>query len=172
MALVYLGLGANVGDRLKSIACAIASLADFPNSCLVRVSPLYETEPWGVKEQAAFLNCVVVLDTGLQPGMLFKSSQKIEHHLGRKRSIPWGPRSIDIDVILYSDRIIDEEGLIVPHPRLVERRFVLTPLADVAGGMIVPGLNRTVESLLNTCTDQGNVKMIDAFFEMNWRSQL
>ena len=172
MALAYLGLGANVDDRRKYIENAIGLLAGFPDSRLIRVSSLYETEPWGVESQAPFLNCAVALETQLLPGKLLQNLQELEHQLGRRRSTPMGPRTIDVDILVFGNRIIDEARLQVPHPRLAQRRFVLAPLVEIAADITVPGLGRTVESLLNSCTDQGTVRKVDAFFEMNWRKRL
>jgi 2-amino-4-hydroxy-6-hydroxymethyldihydropteridine diphosphokinase len=138
----YVGLGANLGDREQTIRAAVAELPD-----VVAVSPLRETDPVGVTDQPRFLNGVAALETELAPRELLDVLLAVERRLGRERRERWGPRTIDLDLLLYGDAVIDEDGLKIPHPRLHERRFVLEPLADLAPQLVVPGLGG-VEDLL------------------------
>jgi 2-amino-4-hydroxy-6-hydroxymethyldihydropteridine diphosphokinase len=130
----YAGLGANLGDREASIRRA-AELIDAR-----RLSTIRETEPWGYADQPPFLNAAAELETGLAPRALLDRLLEVEGELGRTRAGPqYGPRTIDLDLLLYGDETIDEPGLAVPHPRLHERRFVLEPLAELDPGLVVPG---------------------------------
>ncbi len=142
MTVAYVGLGANLGDREKTIRAAVAELPD-----VVAVSPLRETDPVGVTDQPRFLNGVAALETELAPRELLDVLLAVERQLGRERRERWGPRTIDLDLLLYGDEVIEEDGLKIPHPRLHERRFVLEPLADLAPQLVVPGLGG-VEDLL------------------------
>ena len=126
---VFIGLGSNLGDRARNIAEAIEALADLGSS--VRSSALFESAPLGGPVQGPYLNAVVVMDTDLAPRSLLDECLAIERAHGRERRERWGPRTLDLDVLLYGDRQIDEPGLTVPHPRMVERRFVIEPLLDV-----------------------------------------
>jgi 2-amino-4-hydroxy-6-hydroxymethyldihydropteridine diphosphokinase len=142
VTVAYVGLGANLGDREGTIRAAVAQLPG-----VVAVSPLRETDPVGVTDQPQFLNGVAELETELEPRELLDVLLAVERRLGRERRERWGPRTIDLDLLLYGDEVIDEDGLTVPHPRLRERRFVLEPLADLAPKLVVPGLGG-VEELL------------------------
>jgi 2-amino-4-hydroxy-6-hydroxymethyldihydropteridine diphosphokinase len=143
----YVGLGANLGDRERTLLAAVAALAAEPEIEVVAVSSLRETEPVGVGEQPRFLNGAVALDTTLSAARLLERLLSVEQRFGRVR-VPGehGPRTLDLDLLLYGDAVIDEPGLTVPHPRLHERRFVLEPLAELAPALVVPG-HGTVESL-------------------------
>ena len=142
----YIGLGANLGDREATIADAVRRLGEM--SCVVRVSRLRETEPVGYVDQPRFLNGVALVETGLAPRRLLENLLEIERRLGRTRAGPrFGPRTIDLDLLLYGDEAVDEPGLTLPHPRLHERRFVLEPLAELQPGLVVPGRG-PVEALL------------------------
>jgi 2-amino-4-hydroxy-6-hydroxymethyldihydropteridine diphosphokinase len=134
MTLAYVGLGSNLGDRealLRRAAELIGAL---------RLSEIRETEPWGYVAQPRFLNAVAEIETELPPRRLLDHLFDVEARLGRERIGPkWGPRTIDLDLLLYGDEQIDEPGLVVPHPRLLEREFVLEPLADLAPLLKIPG---------------------------------
>ncbi|MCZ7588589.1 MAG: 2-amino-4-hydroxy-6-hydroxymethyldihydropteridine diphosphokinase [Gaiella sp.] len=145
----YVGLGANLGDREATIARAIELLAEADGVEVVAVSALRETEPWGPVEQPAYLNGVVAVETALAPRALLGLLLDVERRLGRVRVARerWGPRTIDLDLLLYGDEVVDEPGLAVPHPRLHERRFALEPLVELAPGAVVPGRG-TVSELL------------------------
>jgi 2-amino-4-hydroxy-6-hydroxymethyldihydropteridine diphosphokinase len=144
----YVGLGANLGDRERTLRAAVDALAAEEGVDVVAVSTLRETEPVGVGEQPRFLNGAVALDTTLGARELLDRLLAVEQRFGRVR-VPGehGPRTLDLDLLLYGEEAIDEPGLAVPHPRLHERRFVLEPLAELDPGLVVPGCGR-VESLL------------------------
>jgi 2-amino-4-hydroxy-6-hydroxymethyldihydropteridine diphosphokinase len=138
----YVGLGSNLGDRRAAILRA-AELID-----AARLSTIRETEPWGYTDQPAFLNAVAELETELAPRRLLERLLEVEGELGRERGeLRWGPRTIDLDLLLYADLSIDEPGLTVPHPRLAERLFVLEPLSELAPAQKIPG-NGTVSEAL------------------------
>ena len=147
MKTVYLSLGSNVGDREEMLRAALR-LLESPGLHVARVSPVYETEPQDFKNQPWFLNLVAEVQTGLFPMQLLTRVRKIERKLGRKRTVDKGPRSIDIDILLYGESVIDSRDLVVPHPRMAERRFVLQPLADLAPDLRHPVLRRSIGELL------------------------
>jgi 2-amino-4-hydroxy-6-hydroxymethyldihydropteridine diphosphokinase len=138
----YVGVGANLGDREATIRAAIDALPD-----VVAASSLRETDPVGVVEQPRFLNGAVLLETELAPRALLDRLLDIERRLGRERRERWGPRTIDLDLLLYGDGMVEEPGLTVPHPRLHERRFALEPLAELDPELVVPGRGRVRDLL-------------------------
>ena len=127
----YLGLGSNVGDRCRHLHEAVLLLQEHHDIKVEATSSLYETDPVGYTEQDKFLNLVIKISTNLKSDELLQTMQNIEHHLGRTREIHWGPRTIDLDILLYNHENIETESLIVPHPRMFERAFVLIPLLEV-----------------------------------------
>jgi 2-amino-4-hydroxy-6-hydroxymethyldihydropteridine diphosphokinase len=144
----YVGVGSNLGDREETIRRAVGLLQDAEGVDVVSVSTLRETEPWGPVEQPPFLNGALEVETDLGPEALLAVLLGVERALGRVREGErWGPRTIDLDVLLYDDVIVDEPGLTVPHPRLHERRFALEPLAELAPEAVVPGRGRVGELL-------------------------
>jgi 2-amino-4-hydroxy-6-hydroxymethyldihydropteridine diphosphokinase len=153
MKTTYLGLGSNVGDREANLRAAIERL-EAPDLRVLRVSPVYETEPVDYTEQRWFLNLVVEAETSLFPMQLLARVARIERALGRLRTVPKGPRSIDIDILLYGKAVIRSEALEVPHPRMDERRFVLAPLADLAPDLRHPIAHRTVSEMLAAAPPQ------------------
>ena len=134
----FVGIGSNLGDRETNLRRAIELLSAEEGIDVVGVSEIRETEPVGPVEQGPFLNGAVQLETSLPPGELLVRLLAVESRLGRVRTERWGPRTIDLDLLLYGDGRIDEPGLSVPHPRLHERRFVLEPLADLDPGLEIP----------------------------------
>ena len=142
MTLAYVGLGSNLGDREATIRAAVAALPG-----VVAVSKLRETEPVGVTGQPAFLNGAARLETELSPRELLDALLEVERGLGRERRERWGPRTIDLDLLLYGGETVDEPGLTVPHPSLHERRFVLEPLAELDPELVVPGRGRVRDLL-------------------------
>ncbi len=148
MTRAFVGLGANLGERERTLRAALDSLGDEAGVEVVAVSTLHETEPVGVGEQPLYLNGAAELETTLTARELLDRLLAVERRFGRVRSPgEHGPRTLDLDLLLYGDDVIDEPELHVPHPRLHERRFVLEPLAELAPGLIVPGRG-DVESLL------------------------
>jgi 2-amino-4-hydroxy-6-hydroxymethyldihydropteridine diphosphokinase len=143
VTVAYVGLGANLGDRAATIRRAAALIGTS------RLSTIRETEPWGLADQPLFLNAVAEVETELSPRALLQLLLRAEQELGRIRegAPRYGPRPIDLDLLLYGGEIIEEPGLIVPHPHLHERRFVLEPLSELNAGLLVPGLGE-VSSLL------------------------
>jgi 2-amino-4-hydroxy-6-hydroxymethyldihydropteridine diphosphokinase len=146
----YIGIGANLGDREATIARSLELLDGSPETRLVRVATLRETEPVGITEQPPFLNTAALVETTLGPRELLDRLLAIERSLGRVRGGErWGPRPLDLDLLLYGHIALDEPGLTLPHPRLHERRFVLEPLHELAPDLVVPGRGR-VDALLST----------------------
>jgi 2-amino-4-hydroxy-6-hydroxymethyldihydropteridine diphosphokinase len=144
----FIALGSNLGDREKHLREAVDSLIRFPGISLSGLSPIYETEPVGVPDQNWYLNGAVRIFTDLTPLRLLDLCQWIEEQGGRDRSFPAGPRTIDLDLLLFDDRVIDTSRLRLPHPRLHLRSFVLTPLADLDPAYVHPVLKKTVRRLL------------------------
>ncbi len=148
MPLVYIGLGSNLGNREVTIRAALDRLGAHQEIEVVRVSTLRVTDPVGHVDQPRFLNGVAALETTLGPSELLEHMLAVERNLGRTRDGPrFGPRTIDLDLLLYADETIDEPGLTVPHPRLAERRFALEPLADLDPALEIPGRGRVSDLL-------------------------
>ena len=145
----YIGIGSNMGDRAAHLAQALVAMTTLDNTRLLRRSPVYETDPVGPIDQPKFLNTAAWLATTLQPVELLGYLRDIERAAGRERDERWGPRTLDLDLLLWGDRIIDSEELTVPHPHMHERWFVLKPLSDIAPEAIHPVLKKTVLELLN-----------------------
>lgn len=154
---VFLGLGSNIGDRQSLIESAVEQIDQLDQCAILAYSSLYETEPWGEINQPFFLNLVLKIRTTLAPLLLLQQLQQIEALLLREKSERWGPRTIDIDILLYGKETIRIPGLIIPHPRLTERRFVLEPLNEIAPKLSIPGQIKNVQELLSHCEDRGNV---------------
>jgi len=163
-ATVYLGLGANLGDRLKNLRLALARLQTLAH--LEEVSSLYETQPQGVTDQPLFFNAVCRLSTGLEPQALLRFLKNLEWELGRRPGgQTWGPRPIDLDILLYDDRLVDAPELTVPHPRLAERAFVLVPLCELAPELRHPLLGKTMKELLASVGKKGVRKIAPRAWE-------
>jgi 2-amino-4-hydroxy-6-hydroxymethyldihydropteridine diphosphokinase len=145
----FIALGSNLGDRERNLLQAASEIGRLPSSKITALSPFYETTPVGFTEQPLFYNAVLQLHTGLSPLDLHKCLQKIEDSVfSRKRLLQWGPRIMDIDMLLYGDEVIGCAALTIPHPRLAERRFVLQPLCDIAPCLMHPVLKRQMAEIL------------------------
>lgn len=140
MTVAYVGLGANIGPREVTLLRAVDLLAEANEVEVLAVSQLRETDPLGMVDQPRFLNGAARIDTSLSPRALLELLLRIEQSLGRVRAERWGPRTVDLDLLVYGDVNVDEPGLRVPHPRLHERRFALEPLAELDPELVVPGL--------------------------------
>ncbi len=151
MHTIYLSLGTNLGDRLRNLQKAISSLSLVMS--VTAVSPIYQSEPWGVTDQPPFLNLCLKATTSLNPQTLLHYLKNLETELGRQKTIKWGSRLIDIDILFYDDTIVDTNNLTIPHPRITERAFVLVPLADIAPDLIHPIANKNIAEL-KTAVDQ------------------
>ncbi|HEU23866.1 MAG: 2-amino-4-hydroxy-6-hydroxymethyldihydropteridine diphosphokinase [Mesoaciditoga sp.] len=146
--LVYVAFGSNLGDRKENILRAIEEMKKKQMEFL-RISTMYETEPYGLKDQPKFINCAALIRTSYAPMELMDMLLDIEKALGRVRNVKWGPRTIDIDILFYDHRIINFVDLIIPHPDLQNREFVLRPLAEIAPDYIHPKLKKSVFEMLN-----------------------
>ena len=160
MSLVYLGLGTNLGDRLANLQNAVSALT----ACctIVALSKLYETAPVGITDQPSFLNMALKAETDFAPQDLLAALKSLEKSLGRTETVRWGPRQIDIDILLYDQLELHEAGLTIPHPRLCERGFVLVPLADVGGETLHPTRKQTIAQLLAQLPYDDGIKPFDA----------
>ncbi len=141
---VFLGLGSNLGDRKGNCLLALKKLEEKVGSILALSSP-YLTSPYGVKDQPWFINCVCKIGTSLSPRKLLEICQSVELELGRVRKVKWGPRVIDIDILIYNDLVMDEDDLKIPHPELEKRLFFLLPMAEIDGFLVNPATGKTVE---------------------------
>lgn len=150
----YIGLGSNLDDPESQVRRACDALARLPDSRLMRVSPLYRSDPVGPPGQPDYINAVAMLETALPPESLLDALQGIEQAHGRERLEHWGPRTLDLDILLYGDQRIASDRLTVPHPYLAERPFVLYPLADIAPDIVVPG-HGPLADLLADCPPAG-----------------
>ena len=157
----YLGFGSNMGRRQANLARARTILADAEGVAIVDCSSVYETEPWGYIEQPPFLNCVAAVETTLEPAQLLQLAKETEERLGRRPGIRFGPRPIDIDILLFGSRIIEWKtpDLQIPHPRLAQRAFALTPLAELAGELVHPVLKLTIAELTEAVEEKEGVRL-------------
>lgn len=157
---VFVGMGANLGDRVEAMTAALRMLEEPPEITLVRASSLYETAPVGVTEQPDFLNAAAELETTLTPHALLARLLHLENQMGRTRTQKWGPRVIDLDLLLYGRRQVCEPNLRVPHPFLRERGFVLVPLAEIAPDLTLPGDEKKVSDLADFFFQSGNIRRL------------
>lgn len=147
MPIAYIGIGSNIGNREENCQKAIALLIK-KNIKITKRSSLYEIEPWGVKEQPRFINMAVEIETNLGPGVLLKTIKEIESSMGRRKGMRWGPRVIDLDILLYDEHVIKTRELEIPHPGIKDREFVLKPLSEIAPDKIHPVFKKSIKTLL------------------------
>ncbi|MBI3858969.1 MAG: 2-amino-4-hydroxy-6-hydroxymethyldihydropteridine diphosphokinase [Thaumarchaeota archaeon] len=156
MVDVFIGLGSNVGDREGNLRKAIELLNE--KMKLVKVSSMYETEPMYLKNQAWFVNCVAKLETDLTPKELLVYLEDIERKLGRQKSVRYGPRSIDLDILFYGNEVVEESDLKIPHPRIHERRFVLVPFVEIEPDHVHPIYGKSAATLLANLNSNEHVR--------------
>ena len=156
-ARIFVGIGSNVGDRAGTVRAAVDCLKRIPETTVVRLSSLYETDPAGGVPQGKYLNAVCEVHSRTLPAPFLKVLQAIEMSLGRNRAaeIRWGPRTLDLDILFWGDLVHAEPGLEIPHPRLHERAFVLVPLAQIAPDLVHPRLNRSMRDLVEEAGSAG-----------------
>lgn len=154
--IVHIALGTNLGERESNLHRAIAAFP--PAVTALERSPVYETPPWGLAKQPAFLNMVVKGETSLKPLRLLEFLKSLETSMGRVPTIRYGPRLIDLDILFYGDQVLDSPGLSIPHPRLHERAFVLVPLVDLSPALVHPVLGKSMRTLLANVNTEGIVR--------------
>lgn len=159
MEKVILGLGSNTGNRSVNIKKAVKEISLTKGVNVIKVSLLYETEPWGLKNQRKFLNCVIICLCKLKPVELLKNLYAIEKKLGRKRRIKWGPREIDIDILFFGSMLINRGNIIIPHPLIELRNFVLIPLAGLMPDFVHPELKIKMINLLKNSPDKSKAEL-------------
>ena len=155
----WLGLGGNVGDVLANLRGAMTILRDDETVKIIAISSIYQTPPWGIKDQPAFLNICVEILTNVMAEDLLKLCNRAEHELKRERIIKWGPRTIDIDILLLEEGAFKSAALEIPHPRITQRAFVLVPLTEIAGERMLNG--RTIDEWRTLCDEEGIKKIGD-----------
>jgi len=155
----FIALGTNIGDRFRNLCDAISLLNEEAEIELVHSSSIYETDPVGYTDQDPFLNMVIEVRTSLEPVVLLEKCLQIEHALGRKRIIRWGPRIIDLDILLYNQENMETEKLFIPHPRLHERAFVLIPLLEISPDEKLPRTNQSLQDFLDKIPDREGVRV-------------
>lgn len=156
MSVAYIGIGSNLGDRESNCKQAIGLLRQ-KGTTVIKESSLYETKPWGVTDQPLFLNMAIEIETDLKPFELLRTLKDIEKKMGREETFLWGPRIIDLDILLYNGNIVDEKGLRIPHPHMQDREFVLRPLSEIAGYVTHPLLLLSIEELLQRLKSTENM---------------
>ena len=157
MPVAYIGFGSNIGDRLAHIQNAIHALSETEGITLQKISSVYQTDPVGYEAQSQFLNGGAAIQTDLPPLFLLHALKDIETAIGRKHRIRWGPREIDLDLLIYGDLCLQTEKLVIPHPEMHLRRFVLIPLAEIAPNLVHPVFQETVQTLLERLENDKSV---------------
>jgi 2-amino-4-hydroxy-6-hydroxymethyldihydropteridine diphosphokinase len=159
--ICFIGIGSNLGEPLSNCLNAIAILVSLEQITLTQQSSFYKTEPVGFRDQNWFINGVIEVKTAYSPRTLLEALKVIEYEMGRRAGEKWGPRVIDLDILFYGQEIIDEEGLIVPHPELHKRGFVLVPLNEIAPYVIHPVFGVSIQGLLGRLEDKSEVSSVD-----------
>ena len=159
MAYAYIGFGSNIDDRLNYIAQALRLLSEADDVSLIQISSLYETEPVGYEEQDWFLNGVIAVETSLLVHQLLALLKTIEGLVGRRNRTRWGPREVDLDLLIYDQCCINTSDLIVPHPGMHQRNFVLVPFAEIAPDVLHPIFQQNIRTLLSNLNDEKAVKL-------------
>ncbi|EZP74890.1 2-amino-4-hydroxy-6-hydroxymethyldihydropteridine pyrophosphokinase [Parageobacillus genomosp. 1] len=155
----YIALGSNIENRLYYLREAVKALDNHEQISVIAASSIYETEPVGYINQDKFLNMVIKITTALSPFALLEVTQKIEQKFGRKREIRWGPRTLDLDILLYNHENIETEQLIIPHPRMTERAFVMIPLLEVNHDIHIPNVSQYLKDLIDRLPDKEGVRV-------------
>ena len=163
---VFLGLGSNLGDRASFLNRAAKAVGAIPGTKIIWASSVYEASPYGRTDQPMFLNAALQIETSLAPAALLPAVKEIERAVGRTPGEHWGPREIDIDILLYEGVVVNDEEVKVPHPELEKRRFALVPLREIAGDVVHPVSGMTIEELARACSDQGRVTKTQ--FRIQW----
>ncbi|MBK6504503.1 MAG: 2-amino-4-hydroxy-6-hydroxymethyldihydropteridine diphosphokinase [Ignavibacteria bacterium] len=159
MQKIYLGLGSNRGDRLAFIESAVDNISRIDSTSLLRVSAVYETEPWGIRDQNFFLNCVTEITTGLDAHAISGRLKEVEKLIGRTNSSKWHEREIDIDLLFYGDMIVNSNNLRVPHAEVENRKFVLVPLNEIVPELVHPVSGKTIAEFLEASKDNLEVNL-------------
>ncbi len=162
MTKVYVGLGSNLGNKKENLVNAINRIDAYSGICVIDKSGFHETTPVGGPPQPDYVNCAIELETEFTPQTLLKEFKKIEKKLGRKSDVRWGPRIIDLDILLYGDRIVSDHNLIIPHERMHERAFVLAPLCEISPDIKHPVLKLNISELLEKSKIEDSLKDQDA----------
>ncbi len=157
--IAFIALGTNMGDREYYLASALQAIQECKDMDIIDFSSIYETDPVGFEEQAQFLNMVIKVKTNHSPLDLLKVLQDVELDFGRERKVRWGPRTLDLDILLYNHEIIETERLIIPHPRMSERAFVLLPLVEIESNIQIPTVSRPISILLDELQDKEGVRI-------------
>ena len=157
MDRIFIGLGSNLGDRMRYLHQALSEIANTKKIFMKKYSSVYETEPVGYKEQQMFLNMAAELESTLAPQDLLGNLKEIEKNLGRSNSEHWGPREIDLDILYYGSEVINSDKLRLPHPEIANRKFVLVPMEEIAAEFIDPVQNLNIKNLLKCCLDTSAV---------------
>ena len=156
---VFLGLGSNLDDRVETVRGAERLISEIDGVIVVSSASLYDTEPVGIVDQPSFINSALKIKTTLQPAELLGKLKEIEREMGRVDAVRWGPRIIDIDILLFGDIVINEEGLTIPHPEMTKRAFVLVPLSEIAPNVVHPVLKKSIRELVDDLGDVTDVRV-------------
>ncbi|WNF37056.1 2-amino-4-hydroxy-6-hydroxymethyldihydropteridine diphosphokinase [Bacillaceae bacterium IKA-2] len=162
--VVFLSLGSNLGDRFQFLNFAVNSLNDDQCISVGKRSSIYETTPIGVVDQANFLNMVVKIKTSYTPLQLLERTQQIQNQAGREYNVHWGPRTLDLDILLYNEETIEMEQLSIPHSRMFERGFVMIPLRELNSNMYFPSIGKSIEQVFNELSDKEGVRLWKSLF--------